>query len=603
MRRHRFALLALIASACARQPAGTPALPTGVSPVVSGNVEDREQTADQQVRHALSRLTFGPRPGDPERVRAMGVDRWIATQLDPSSIPDDSVERVLTVLRTTRMSPRELIEAYPPPQLLRQDLRRDSVPTAEDSVAYREAVRASQRIVGELMAARMVRATASERQLNEVMVDFWHNHFSVFIGKGQPMRYVLGAYDRDVIRPHALGRFRDLLGAVARSDAMLFYLDNWQSVADSGRVTLAEASRPVRPGGRRRDVRNRPSPMPLPAPPGGQRRRRGLNENYARELLELHTLGVDGGYTQADVIDVARAFTGWSLRDPRRGGGYVFRAEAHDAEPKTVLGHSLASGRGEADGEQVLDIVARHPATARFIATKLARRFVSDTPPATLVDRAAAEFTRTDGNIREVVRVIVTSPEFFSAAAYRSKVKTPLELVASTARALNAAPDPSPRMALMVGRLGQPLWGHQAPNGWPETAEAWINTGSILNRINFGTFAAAGPGGSRAAWPFPDSLGRASREAQVDAVVSALLGGDVSPDTRAVLLSGENPLARSLAGRREGADTLASAATAMDESDLEGPRRGRRDPGRIPELRGMALLVGLAIGSPEFQRR
>jgi uncharacterized protein (DUF1800 family) len=326
-------------------------------------------------------------------------------------------------------------------------------------------------------------------------------------------------------------------------------------VADSGRPVLG--SRPPALGPR-------------------QRRGRGLNENYARELLELHTLGVDGGYTQHDVVEVARALTGWSIRDPRRGGGFAFRPEAHDAGAKVVLGHALRAGRGIEDGEEVLDILARHPSTARFIATKLARRFVSDSPPPALVERAATTFTRTGGDIRETVRAIVTSPEFFSRAAYRAKVKTPLELVVSALRAVDAEPDPTPRTAQIVARLGQPVFGHRDPNGYPETGDAWINTGAILARINFGMAVAAGrvPGATLARWSEGAALAGADRERQVDGVIALLLGGDASPDTRDVLLGGENPLA------------------ARAPSD-DAPTR----------LNGLAQIVGLALGAPEFQRK
>ena len=444
--------------------------------------EPRELTADQQVAHALSRLTFGARPGDVERVREMGVDRWIAGQLVPERIEDGVAERFLGRFPTAGMTASELVAEYPPPRQLLAAARRDGgVMTASDSAALRRAAMEARRVGWEIQSARVARALLSERQLQEVMVDFWENHFSVFRGKGQ-VRYHLPDYDR-AVRQHALGNFRDLLGAVAKSPAMLIYLDNAQSGAEPGRPTLAS---------RRRAPRRNPSP----------RRRPGLNENYARELLELHTLGVDGGYTQADVVEVARALTGWTIEDPRRGGGFVFRPAIHDAGAKTVLGVALPAGRGIADGEQVLDIVARHPSTARFIATKLVRRFVSDSPPPALVDRAASTFVRTDGDIREVVRTIVTSPEFFSRDAYRSKIKTPFELVISTLRALDAAPDTTPRTARIIERLGQPIFGKETPNGYPDVAEAWLGSSAILNRINFGTMAASGrvPGVDRDRW-------------------------------------------------------------------------------------------------------
>jgi uncharacterized protein (DUF1800 family) len=304
----------------------------------------------------------------------------------------------------------------------------------------------------------------SERQLYEQMVDFWENHFSVFSGKGQTRLYI-PAYDRDVIRPKALGNFRDLLGAVAKSPAMLFYLDNAQSSADTARRTL----RPVR---------------------FQVGRRRGLNENYARELMELHTLGVDGGYTQQDVVEVARALTGWSI-DPGEGA-FIFRPGVHDAEEKVVLGTKLSAGRGIEDGEQVLDILARHPATARHIVRKLAVRFVSDTAPAALVDRCAAVFTAKQGDMRETLQCVVTSPEFFSRAAYRAKVKTPFELVASAFRATGAMPDRTARGTQIVARLGQPIFGRQTPDGWPDRGEEWMNAGAMVNRVNFGLQLASG---------------------------------------------------------------------------------------------------------------
>src|SRR5687768_316937 len=399
-------------------------------------VEAREQTADQQVRHVLNRLAFGARPGDAERVRGMGVDQWIAMQLEPSRIRDTVGERLATRLPTLAMSSPDLLTRYPPPQVVRAQMRRADM-SAADSAEVRRSAQESRRVLADMQVAKVARAVASERQLEEVMVDFWENHFTVFGGKG-PERYFIASYEREAIRPHALGKFRDLLGAVAQSPAMLFYLDNWQSSVEEGRPRLdcglrtADCEQQL--ARRRRSMRN-------PREPSGQRairtppnRPRGLNENYARELLELHTLGVDGGYTQQDIVNVARALTGWTLEQPRRSGGFVFRPAMHDAGEKAVLGQRLAAGRGIEDGEQVLDIVSTHPSTARFIATKLARRFVSDDPPASLVDRAAETFRRTDGDIREVVRTLVTSQEFFASAAYRAKVKSPFELVVSALR-------------------------------------------------------------------------------------------------------------------------------------------------------------------------
>jgi uncharacterized protein (DUF1800 family) len=621
-------------SACAsNQPAGTNAGRVGLPS--ASQIAAREQTADQQVAHVLNRLAFGPRPGDVATVRAMGVDTWIARQLEPEKISDAETDRFLMQFGSLNKSGEELLAQYPPPGVRLAMLTRQSGGTlsAADSAKVREQGRQSTAFVGEIASSRVARAVMSERQLDEVMVDFWENHFSVFAGKDRT-RYFLPEYDARAIRPYALGKFRDLLGAVAKSPAMLYYLDNWQSVADSGRPTLRVVRPVVRAAAARRAAvvaQQRPQLAPI------LQRRRGLNENYARELMELHTLGVDGGYTQQDVIEVARALTGWTLSKGANGGTFLFRPEVHDAGAKMILGHAFAAGRGVEEGDAVLDLLARHPATARFIATKLARRFVSDTPPAALVERAASTFRRTDGDIREVMRTIVTSPEFFAASAYRAKVKSPFELVASAMRAMNAAPDSTPRTVQLINRLGQPLFGHQAPNGYPETGDAWMNTGAILNRINFGLAVATGrvPGVRLADWPATKSLAALPRDAQVDRVIRELLGGNASNDTREVLLTGTNPF---LQARERSADTLtAMADTAMadnammrgaGDSSTRRADRAARQPiaqqqkqagrdavkpgkgatltqaiGTLPSPQGFVQIVGLALGAPEFQRR
>jgi uncharacterized protein (DUF1800 family) len=573
--RRPLAALLLFLAACAA-PTTRSSMQGGHSPtplLVVAPTEPREQTADQQVQQVLSRLAFGARPQDVANVRAMGVDRWIALQLAPDRIDDHASDSVVASYEGLNRPTPELVAQYAESQQMlrqmqkqlaqqgdsggRKDLRAELL---RQNPQLRQQLRQSQRIIGDVQSAKLARAVGSERQLQEVMTDFWENHFSVFAGKGLT-RLFIPAFDRDVIRPRAMGNFRDLLGAVAKSPAMLFYLDQWQSTVDSVHPTLLRARAP--------------------------RARRGLNENYARELMELHTLGVDGGYTQHDVIEVARAFTGWTM-NPRQGAEFVFRPQIHDAGEKMVLGHRLPAGRGIEDGEAVLDILARDPHTARFIARKLAIRFVSDDPPPALVARAAQTFLATDGDIREVVRTIVTSPEFFSRAAYRSKVKSPFELVASSLRALGASPDTSVRSAQIVGRLGQPIFGHRDPNGWPETGESWMNTGAILNRINFGATLAAGrlPNASVARWSDAERLRDAPREQQVDAVVNAFLGGNVSPDTRQLLLDGENPMVAKLSAAADQSSTMARPA-----------------PRAPVQLKGLAQIVGLAIGAPEFQRR
>ena len=567
--------LALGLGACRSRPAGSPRAP---APIPADRT--RELAPRAQAVHVLNRLAFGPRPGQVDQVVSVGIDAWIADQLRLARHEDPAVATLRRAYRTLDEDPAELRAEFPTRAVLR---RVSGAPmTAADSVALRQAAREARTVTQELLSARVARAVVSERQLDEVMTDFWLNHFSVFAGKNPSMRYTLAAYEREAIRPHALGRFRDLLGAVAKSPAMLTYLDNASSVADSTRPTLGDRN------ARERRVRRARAAL---AQRGGRRatrgdtlvvdqllarRPKGLNENYARELLELHTLGVDGGYTQQDVIEVARALTGWTVqRGPRGTGGFTFNAVAHDAGAKVILGHPFPAGRGVAEGEAVLDLVARHPATARHIARKLVVRFVSDSAHPALVERAAEVFRRTDGDLREVVRTIVTSPEFFSRAAWRAKVKSPFELVVSAARALGAGPDTTGATAAVVARLGQPIYGHQAPDGWPETGAAWMNTGAILARINFGMAVAANrvPGARPSAWPPAASLRSAPRDAQVDAVVAALLGGDASPETREILASGAHPM--------------------LDDAGRSSLRA----------LTGLDQVVGLAIGAPEFQRR
>ena len=577
-----------------------------VETLAAARAQTRDLNTREQAFHVLNRLAFGPRPGDVDRVVAMGVDRWVEQQLQPDRVPDRDTDQLLRQFPDLKRSASELLADYPPrnAQQLAARLRADSMLTRADSIELRRQARQNREFVNDLLAAKVGRAVVSERQLTEVMTDFWENHFNVFIGK-QQLRYYLPEYSERVIRPHALGKFRDLLGAVAKSPAMLIYLDNAQSVADSGQPTLGSEGRAgrLRQGAINRRIARMDSAQRASVEQLLPRRPRGLNENYARELLELHTLGVDGGYTQQDVVEVARALTGWSVNQPRQGEGFVFRAQAHDAGPKTVLGNRLRAGRGIEDGEDVLDIVSRHPSTAMFISRKLAVRFVSDEPPDDLVERAAAVFTRTNGDIREVVKVIVTSREFFARSAYRAKVKSPFELTVSALRALGAQADTTPFTAGLVGRLGQQLYGHQAPNGWPETGAAWINTGAILNRINLGILIASGrvPGGRLRDWPAFRSLVRAPRDSQVNVVIESFLAGRASPETREIQASGNNPLM----ARAESDSTMLNPDPPMDPGIDGRQGRGGRGGGlqRLPQLTGLPQVIGLALGSPEFQRR
>ena len=651
-RTHSYITASLLCAVVISTTAGGQASPKSKS--YTARLDHRELAADQQVVQVLNRLTFGPRPGDAQKVRAMGVDKWIDLQLNPSRIDDAPFDQFAARYDILNQDQNQLLRQYADAQRERRMVKRDKADSAmitrDDSMAVRQIGLARRQFMSQLQSERVARAVSSNRQLEEVMTDFWLNHFNVYAAKGPPEAYYLVQYERDVIRPNALGKFRDLLESVAKSPAMLFYLDNARSMADSTRPRLANAPRngafrgdaAARIAGMARGAQRNRGPTSIlgvmmgglgqagrRAPDSAQMRqiqqrlqqaqKGGLNENYGRELLELHTVGVDGGYTQQDVINVARALTGWTINPPAMGGGFVFRPGMHDAGEKVVLGHKLAAGRGMEDGEDVLDIISRSPATAKFIATKLARRFIADNPPQSVVDDAAAVFIKTGGDIREVVRTIVTSNEFYSQQAFRSKVKSPFEVVVSAMRALNAQPDSTPRTAGAIAYLGEPLFGHQAPNGYPETGDAWMNTGAILNRINFGMAVAANriPGTSLASLPGIDTLRNAPRGTQVDAVVSLLLAGAVSPDTRAVLMKGENPLAAVAATAPVEPQT---AQMAMGDGMPGGNRNGvpgaalggggglranaqARGLGNVPQLSGMAQIIGLALGSPEFQRR
>ena len=442
-------------------------------------------STDEAVTHALNRLTFGPRAGDVARVKAMGLPNWIDQQLSPSRIDDAALTTKLARLETLSLDSQTIQRDYSGPAMLERRERQQQAGQAGQAGGEREASAAQRKgrqVIADLEEAKLLRAVQSERQLQEVLVDFWFNHFNVFAGKGATRNY-LGEYEREAIRPHVLGNFRDMLETTAKSPAMLFYLDNWQNVsADTQSPRGAQRRAPGAGATPRRGAA--PTPTSANAEAASARPQRGINENYARELMELHTLGVDGGYTQDDIVNVARAFTGWTIQ-PREGTGTRFVARLHDDQAKTVLGRTIKAGGGENDVEQVLDLLAAHPSTARHIATKLAIRFVSDTPPASLIDRAAARFTATNGDLREVVRTIITSPEFFAPGAARAKVKTPLEFVASALRATGAEVRSAQPLARELRDMGMPLYFCQPPTGYDDGAATWVSAGALVSRMNF----------------------------------------------------------------------------------------------------------------------
>lgn len=509
--------------------------------------------ADRElIVHVLNRLGYGPRPGDVERVREMGLDPYLRAQLHPETIPDRAVEQKLVGLVTLKMSGVEMAAAF---RREKEEKRRAETERAKAGVKKklkpkrnREGIAA--RAPTELRIEKIIRAVESERQLNEVLVDFWSNHFNIDIRKNS-CRILKPVDEREVIRPHIFGRFRDLLGASAKSPAMLVYLDNARNFAP--------------------DRRTRPN-QPAPKNPGG------LNENYARELMELHTLGVNGGYTQEDVVEVARCFTGWTV--DQQSGSFRFAKRRHDTGRKTVLGNRIAPNKGLEDGEKVLDILSRHPATARFIAAKLCRRLVSDDPPSALVDRVAKKFLETDGDLRRVYAAIVFSPEFASPEVYRAKIKSPFEYAVSAVRATGAMIDADASRRLKarrqpllqhIAKMGQPLYAFQAPTGWPEDSQKWISTGALISRLNFALAFAVGRVGDVDFSPVPlmDGVDIDQPFVLIDRLVDRLLHGPVSPATHATLI-----------------EQITDNQGYITQATI--------DPVR---------LIALILGSPEFQRR
>jgi uncharacterized protein (DUF1800 family) len=571
-----------------------------------GKLPITQLTEDEAIVHALNRLAYGPRPGDVERIRQMGLEKWIDQQLHPESIEDQALNQRLQRYPTLNMSSKQLLEEYPRPEQVAkqqgitkeqaQDQLKSKQQTAESQVIVTgnenldkaqqqlAKLQGPNRIIADLSMAKLDRAIYSDRQLEAVMEDFWFNHFNVFANKGDD-KWLLTSYERDTIRPHTMGKFQDLLVATAKSPAMLFYLDNFLS-ADPAAVARMEAEKDLRRaryqgalvGGSMPTPGTFPGPATGPAratPVAAKKPERGLNENYGREVMELHTVGVDGGYTQLDVIQMAECLTGWTIHEPRKDPQFFFDEKIHAAGKKVVMGRTFDYG-GEKDGEEALKMLAGRPATASFISTELARHFVSDNPPPALVERMAKSFESSGGDIRAVLKTMVYSPEFWSKDAYRAKVKTPFELVASTARALNAEVTITLPLTQWVSRMGEPLYLCQPPTGYSDKSETWVNTGALLNRLNF-SLAFAG-----------DRMGGAT----VD--LKSMLGDDAARDPNAAL-------ARSLQEFLDG--QVAQSTQDTLQARLKDPQilQARLDD-PVKEV-NEGLIVGLVLGAPEFQRR
>jgi uncharacterized protein (DUF1800 family) len=592
-------------------------------------------TENQRIMHVLNRLGFGARPGDLARVRELGVQNYIEQQLNPSSIIDSDTDTKVRDIEIFGLSTAQLFAKYPNPNALLRSLdaaraqqveSTDQKPGNSDAVSpvgennreqkdqgdRRQRLRSlykdydlkpAAEIIPQVVSNRVVRAVYSERQLQEVMVDFWQNHFNVFAGKAA-VRWYIPSYERDVLRKNALGNFKDLLIGTAQHPAMLFFLDNFESISPNAQQDM------------RRSVGS-----------NQQKQKRGINENYARELMELHTLGVDGGYTQKDIIEVAKCFTGWTIADPRGyrkaaasvikgdagrrtdrlrqrmgipadvdSGEFFFNSRWHENGSKTVLGQKVDDG-GIKDGLKVLDILINSKATAKFIARKLCVKFVNDAPNEDLVNRVAEAFHRSRGDIKTTLRTLFTDKEFFMPDNYRAKVKTPFELAVSSIRALGAKTTGGKAMLAMLNKLGEVPYGYQAPTGYPDKAEDWVNTGALLERLNFAIAVASNriPG----TYANLDVFQSKDKPEVLSRAISQLLGGEISEGTRAML---SKQIEQPLPDVKAGPD---------DNDDLEVPNMRQQGRGRMLEARLLQpsgdpevfKVVSLVLGSPDFQRQ
>lgn len=658
------------------------------------NIKAKALNDDQKILHVLNRLGFGARAGDVEKVKAMGLNKYIEQQLNAPSNDSAEVAARLKNLEVLDMTTAEIFAKYPAPgALLKQmnggkkgiaaknaaedakntQMMPDGSMTANNKIqdiqqaqanmnddekrAQRQKIKEiyeqynlkpANLITGQMQSSRIIRATYSENQLQEQMVDFWLNHFNVYAGKAA-VKWYIPAYERDVIRKNALGNFRDLLVGTAQSPAMLFYLDNFQSMSpkvnnnkqgerlrqmiSNGQLNPQMRERMRQRGLTDEQIDQRIKRVETAAKQPKQER--GINENYARELMELHTLGVDGGYTQKDVQEVAKAFTGWTIADPRgykkmayndisgnddnkkltklqrmagvpddlESGEFYFNQNWHETGDKTVLGQKVSEG-GMKDGLKVIDILVGQPATAKFIAKKLAVKFVSDNPSDALVNRVADAFHKSNGDIKTTLRALFTDSEFYAPENYRAKIKTPFELMVSSLRVLNADVKASPTLIGLLNKMGEPLYGYIAPTGYPDKAEDWVNTGALLERMNFAVALASNR--------IPQAkvnltgYGANSKQEILNKAVSGILGGEIAPATKQMLTKQiEQPLI-------EPSLDANGDATSMEMPQMNGAGgKGGKAFGAQNSQRLLApsgdpevfKVVGLLLGSPDFQRQ
>jgi uncharacterized protein (DUF1800 family) len=674
---YRFTSLALLLALA------SPLFAVGGAPAADTKDKRKALTENQKILHVLNRLGYGARPGDVEKVKAVGLQKYIEQQLNPAAINDAAVEAKLKRFEILDMTTAEIFAKYPNGNALlrmleggrrnarqqqqnqaqnnqmpnadrqQQQQQPETEITATQRRERQEKLRAlyeqynlrpANQIMQQQISARVLRGVYSERQLQEVMVDFWANHFNVYSGKAA-VRWYIPSYERDVIRKNALGSFKDLLVGTAQHPAMLFYLDNFQSVSPNAAANNNRGNgvlqRAVQNGGLSERQRERLRARGLSDAEidrrferakqmMNNRRQRGINENYARELMELHTLGVDGGYTQKDIVEVAKAFTGWTIADPRgyrraaadmisdrennaldrlqrmagvpediESGEFYFNENWHEKGEKTVLGQKVNEG-GIKDGLKVIDILVKHPSTAKFIARKLAVKFVSDKPSEALVNRVAQAFQKSEGDVKTTLRALFTDAEFFAPENYRAKIKTPFELAISAIRAIGADTNSSPALLALINKMGEIPYGYQAPTGYPDTAEDWVNTGALLERMNFAVALAS----NRIPQTRVDlkKFEAKTKPEILDRAVAGILDGEASQATRTTLLKQlEKPLPE--------AKTLEIKDEMMADDSMIAGGQGRRGGGgqaRLLPPSGNAdvfKVVGLILGSPEFQRQ
>jgi uncharacterized protein (DUF1800 family) len=629
-------------------------------------------TEDQKILHVLNRLGFGARFGDVEKVKSAGLQKYIEQQLNPATINDAALEAKLKRFEILEMSTAQIFAKYPNANALLRQLeggRRNAQNQAQnnqmpnaveqpptemteaDRKARQEKLRAlyeqydlrpANQIMQQQLSARVLRGVYSERQLQEVMTDFWANHFNVFAGKAA-VRWYIPSYERDVIRKNALGNFKDLLTGTAQHPAMLFYLDNFQSqspnaqagnnrgngvlqrAVENGQLNERQRERLRERGLSDAEIDQRFARAKQMA---NNRRQRGINENYARELMELHTLGVEGGYTQKDIVEVAKAFTGWTIADPRgyrrsaanmindreskaldrlqkmagvpddiESGEFYFNQNWHEKGEKNILGQKINEG-GMKDGLKVIDILVKHPSTAKFIARKLAVKFVSDKPGEALVTRVAQAFQKSEGDIKTTLRALFNDPEFFAPENYRAKIKTPFELAISALRAVGADTNSSPALLALINKMGEIPYGYQAPTGYPDTAEDWVNTGALLERMNFAVALVS----NRIPQTRVDlkKFEAKTKPEILDKALAEILDGEVSQTTKTMLLKQlEKPLPepKTVEIKEETDDSMMPAGQG---------RRGLGQQARLLQPSGnveVFKVVGLILGSPEFQRQ